>query len=157
MPIWIRITAWTISSKKKRIENIAIAMSNAWTDIIGSHFLPILIIHSLRTGNTTSPSSVIRSSDYTSEEYIAVESKCLAAPVCIWLAITPSLFATKIESRKADLPLWKSSSLVLLHCAERDNGRQTIKQMEKESDKTKVQLHYTGQSSHLYDVTDRLT
>lgn len=125
---------------KRRIDNLAIAMSNA-----------------LRTGNTTSPSSFVRGTEWNAEQYIAVEFKWLTAPGVIWLAITLFLFGTIVKSSNMNVPLWKSSPLVLLHSAERDNGMQTIKQVTKEAEKTKLQLQYTGQSWHLQDVTGRHT
>ncbi|KAL5120193.1 hypothetical protein ACEQ8H_002019 [Pleosporales sp. CAS-2024a] len=105
---------------RRRIDNIAIAMSNA-----------------LRTGNLTSPLSIVRGSEWHSEQYIAVDFDWLVPPGAVYLAITVFLFATIFKSRTMEVPLWKTSPLVLLHSVEQNNGMQTLKQVEKESRRTK--------------------
>jgi hypothetical protein len=109
----------------------------------------------MRTGNTTSPDSIVRGSAWSSEQFIAVEFKWLTPPLVIYFAITLFLFATIFKSRKGDVPLWKSSPLVLLHSMERNNGMQTLDQVEKVSRDTRVQLQFTGENWHLQDVTGR--
>jgi hypothetical protein len=111
----------------------------------------------MRTGNTTSPDSIVRGSAWTSEQYIAVDFKWLTPPLAIYLAITMFLFATIVKSREANVPLWKSSPLVLLRLVERNNGMQTLKQVEEEAKETRVQLQYSGENWHLRDVTGRRT
>jgi hypothetical protein len=112
---------------------------------------------SMRTGNTTSPDSVVHGSQWNSEQYIAVDFKWLTPPGTIYLAITLFLFATIIKSRKEDVPLWKSSPLVLLHLMERNKGMHTLKQVEKGAKRTQVQLQYTGENWHLQNMTGRHT
>ena len=124
----------------RRINNLAISMSNA-----------------LRTGNTTSPDSFVPGSEWTSEQYIVVDFKWLSLPAAIYFAITFFLLMTIFKSRKGDIPLWKSSPQVLLHVMERNNGLQTLKQVDKGAKNTQVQLVYTGENWHLQDVTGRHT
>ncbi|KAH3917227.1 hypothetical protein HBI56_120650 [Parastagonospora nodorum] len=121
---------------KRRIDNIAIAMSNA-----------------LRAGNTTSPLSIVRGSEWNSEQYIAVDFNWIIPPGAIYLAITMFLFATIFKSKNMEVPLWKTSPMVLLHTTERNNGMQTLKQVDQESHHTKVKLQYTGENWHLQEVT----
>lgn len=123
-----------------RINNIAIAMSNA-----------------MRTGNTTSPDSIVHGSEWTSEQYFVVDFKWLSLPAAIYIAITFFLITTIFKSRKEDIPLWKSSPLVLFHVAERNNGMQYLNQVDKEARETQVQLKYTGENWHLQKVTDTHT
>jgi hypothetical protein len=111
----------------------------------------------MRTGNTTSPDSIVLGSAWASEQYIAVDFKWLLPPASICLAITVFLFATIIKSRRANVPLWKSSPLVLLHSMERNNGMQTLKQIEKGAEETRVQLQYSGENWYLQDVTRQQT
>jgi hypothetical protein len=65
------------------------------------------------------------------------------------------LFATVFRSRKADVPLWKSSPLVLLHAVEPDNGVQTLEKTGKDAKEKQVQLQYSGQNWFLEDVTGK--
>jgi hypothetical protein len=120
----------------QRIDNIATAMSNA-----------------LRTGNSTSPLSVVRGSEWKSEQYIAVDFMWIIPPGVVYLAITLFLFATIFKSRNMEVPLWKTSPLVLPHLTERNNGMQSLNQVEKESQRTRVKLQYTGENWHLQEVT----
>ncbi|KAI8931461.1 hypothetical protein NX059_011787 [Plenodomus lindquistii] len=113
--------------------------------------------HRLRTWNATLPGHTLTSSEFESEQYISVDFKWLTPPVTIYLAITLFLFTTIFKSRNEEVPLWKSSSLVLLHTVEHNNGMQTLKQVEKGAKYTQVQLQYTEQSWHLQDVTETHT
>jgi hypothetical protein len=118
------VTAFT-----RRINNIAIAMSNA-----------------LRSGNTTSPDSIVTGSEWSSEQYIVVDFRWMSLPAAIYLAITFFFLATIIKSRTMHNPLWKSSPQVILHVADRNNGMQgSLTQVEKEYEKMQVQLQYNGE------------
>jgi hypothetical protein len=65
------------------------------------------------------------------------------------------LFATIFKSRKDDVPLWKSSPLVLLQAVERNNGMQTLKQVENNAELTQIRLKYTGEDWYVQDVSGR--
>jgi hypothetical protein len=118
-----------LTAFKRRTNNIAIAMSNA-----------------LRTGNTTSPESIVNGSEWFTEQYIFVDFRWLFVPAAIYLAITFFFLATVVKSRKSHNPLWKSSPQVVLHVADRGNGMQgTLDKVEKEFEKVQVQLQYNGE------------
>jgi len=125
---------------EKRINNLAISMSNA-----------------LRTGNTTYPDAIVTGTEWVNEQYFFVNFKWLALPAAIWLGITVFILSTMIKSRDAETPLWKSSSLALYHVADRNNGMQSLGHLDKESRKMQMQLQYNGESWYLQDVTGRST
>ncbi|EDU43209.1 predicted protein [Pyrenophora tritici-repentis Pt-1C-BFP] len=79
---------------EQRINNIAISMSNT-----------------LRTGKNAVP---IKGTEWTKEQFFDVTFYWLSFPLAIYLTITLFLFSTIVTSGKADMPLWKSSQLVLL-------------------------------------------
>jgi hypothetical protein len=141
----------------RRINNIAIAMTNALVQLQAYWCTFKLTRYRLRTGNTTSQDSFFPGSEWTSEQYIAVNFKWLTPSGAIYLAITLFLFATIFRSRKEDVPLWKSSPLVLLQAVDRNNGMQTLKQVEKSAEHTQVELRYTGENWYVQDVSGRPT
>lgn len=106
-------------------------------------------------GNQTISESFVKGSEWYAEQYIVVDFIWLAYPAAIYLAITLFFFATIIKSSKGDEPLWKSSPLVLLHIADRNNGMNTLSRAEKEGKKTQVQLQYTGANWHLQGITEK--
>jgi hypothetical protein len=111
--------------------------------------------HRLRTGDTGAPGSIVRGDEWNPEQYISVKFKWLMLPGTIYLAITIFFFATIIQSRKEDVPLWKSSPLVLLQTLNSDNGMQTLKEVKTAAKQTQVRLQHTGENWHLQDVTTR--
>lgn len=112
----------------------------------------ILTHRRLRTGNTTSPDSFVKGSEWNREQYIEVDFVWLTLPGAVYLVITLFFLTTIVRSRRGDRPLWKSSPLVLLQVADQNNGMSTLKRVEKEADCTQVQLKYTGENWHLQSM-----
>ncbi|KAI1507121.1 DUF3176 containing protein [Pyrenophora tritici-repentis] len=105
---------------EQRINNIAISMSNT-----------------LRTGKNAVP---IKGTEWTKEQFFDVTFYWLSFPLAIYLTITLFLFSTIVTSGKADMPLWKSSQLVLLQATNSSNRMQSLDQVELEARSTRVKL-----------------
>lgn len=109
----------------------------------------------MRLGSSRSPATLVKGTQWTSEQYVAVQFYWLFYPCAVYLVITVFLFTTIFISRKADVPLWKSSPLVLLHANERDNDIQTLKGATEDAETKQVQLQYSGENWYIEDVTGK--
>ncbi|KAH7094363.1 hypothetical protein FB567DRAFT_556016 [Paraphoma chrysanthemicola] len=124
----------------RRLNNIAISLSNSMRTQTSDGVLPL---------------SVVQGTAWTSEQYISVDFRWMSLPCGIYLIITSFLLATIWKSRRQDIPLWKSSPLVLLQAADQHNGLQSLRSVDKNAKKHDVQLKYTGENWYLRDVTEK--
>lgn len=100
----------------------------------------------------TSADSFVKGTAWDREQYIEVDFAWLTIPVAVYSVITLFFLAMVLKSRRGNRPLWKSSPLVLLQVADRNNGMNTLKRIEKEADRTQVQLKYTDENWHLQSM-----
>ncbi|KAJ5057850.1 hypothetical protein J3E72DRAFT_344558 [Bipolaris maydis] len=117
---------------KRRMNNIAISMSNA-----------------LRTGKNAVP---LKGVEWTKEQFFDVTFYWMSFPLAIYLIITLFLFSTIVTSSRADTPLWKSSPLVLLEATNSSNRMQSLDQVESDARGTCIKLQHTGDSWHLQNM-----
>jgi hypothetical protein len=109
----------------QRVESIAIALTN-W---------------GLQTTNDTWPGDAI-----AEESHVHVRWQWIALPAFLELASLALLVLTIIQSRRDDVPLWKSSALALIyHAVDELRGQETLaterlSSMEVTAKKTDVQL-----------------
>lgn len=80
----------------------------------------------------------------------------LALPAAVWLLSTCVLFITLWRTRDNKVPIWKSSSLVLLQCMLADNGLGWNREVDKNGEKSRVKLRQTGKGWQLVDTSTDL-
>ncbi|KAH7116112.1 hypothetical protein B0J11DRAFT_584144 [Dendryphion nanum] len=117
----------------KRLNNIAYAITN-----------------SMRASSKSVP---VTGTAWRAEQYFHVQYIWLSLPGGLWVTITLFFLTTFARTRNAQSPIWKSSPLVLLECMNKHNAMDRIKNVEKSSEKNRVQLKYTGENWYLQKKT----
>lgn len=72
------------------------------------------------------------------ELYITVNFIWLLAPIALWTMSTVFLWATIYQTKKHDMPVWKSSPMVKLYYLDREVATTSAKQFGKRLDEVVV-------------------
>ncbi|KAF2727672.1 hypothetical protein EJ04DRAFT_581854 [Polyplosphaeria fusca] len=119
---------------QRRVDNIAMSITNT-----------------MRLGNT---SISAEGTAWKTEQYFSVTLYWLIGPIALYILSTFLLFSTVFKSRNEGVPLWKSSTLPLLHCTDRGNGMNELGKVEDDAAVRKVDLKYTGEDWVLQGASD---
>ncbi|KAF2027807.1 hypothetical protein EK21DRAFT_114443 [Setomelanomma holmii] len=89
----------------------------------------------MRTGTDESPPVKVHGTTWINQQYVAVDFVWLTFRCAIYVGSTLFYFATVIKSTKQEVPIWKSSPLILFHAADDGNGIHSLKEAEIQSKK----------------------
>lgn len=107
----------------------------------------------MRTAPNNAKSNLIIGTTWVSKQYIEADLRWLAFPAAVWLLSTWVLFTTLWKTRDRSVPIWKSSSLVLLQCMLADNGLGSSREVEKNGEDSLVRLRKTRKGWQLVDTS----
>lgn len=94
----------------------------------------------MRTVSTNPTSNYIIGTAWKTEQYINTDLRWLILPATVWLIITCVLFLTIWRTKDKNVPIWKSSPLVLLQCMDPSNNLAWEREVRKEARISRVQL-----------------
>lgn len=107
----------------------------------------------MRTAPNNAKSNLAIGTTWESKQYIEADLRWLAFPAAVWLLSTWVLFFTLWKTKDGSVPIWKSSSLVLLQCMLADNGLGSSREVEKNGENSRVRLRKSGKSWQLVDTS----
>ncbi|KAF2110118.1 hypothetical protein BDV96DRAFT_584389 [Lophiotrema nucula] len=105
----------------------------------------------MRIANGTS--STTAGVTWQRQPFITVEFYWFSLPAALWLMAMFFFFATVIVSRRSDLPIWKSSPLVLLHAKDGRNKMASFVDVDRQAKSTSVELRHKGDGWCLRETT----
>lgn len=109
-------------------------------------------------GLSKSTSSIVGHS-FANETYVHVRWLWLIPPACLELAILALFLTAVMQSRRARLPIWKSSALALLYHNRpdvSDKPLERLSQMDRAAGTTVVQLYMDARDGHVLRlITER--
>ncbi|PSN65746.1 hypothetical protein BS50DRAFT_677115 [Corynespora cassiicola Philippines] len=120
---------------QRRINNIAVSITNE-----------------LRTGKNTS--ELVSGEVWKTQQYFQVQLYWLSVPGLLYIITTVLLFTTISGTISQNVPIWKSSPLVLLRCMDRGNDMSYLNEVEEKARKTGVELKYSGENWYLQNLTE---
>jgi hypothetical protein len=113
-------------------------------------------ITKMRTAPNNIKSNFVVGTAREIKQFIMTDLRWLAPPVAIWLISTCVLFITLWRPKSNDVPIWKSSSLVLLQCMLTNNELGWSREVEKDGEDSRVKLWQRGKGWQLVDTSTDL-